>query len=116
MDKMKSRPIRLFHIHTKLAMMALMPTLYSRTFVVFFITARKRSLGQGNIFIGMCQEFCSQGGLPQCMLGCHPPREQTPPQEQTPPSGAEPPVGEREIRSTRGRYASYWNASLLFVF
>ena len=30
-----------------------------------FITARKRSLGQGNIFIGMCQEFCSQGG---CLL------------------------------------------------
>ena len=26
------------------------------------ITARKRSLGQGNIFIGMCQEFCSQEG------------------------------------------------------
>ena len=25
-------------------------------------TARKRSLGQGNIFIGVCQEFCSQGG------------------------------------------------------
>ena len=27
-------------------------------------TARKRSLGQGNIFIGVCQEFCSQGGAP----------------------------------------------------
>ena len=26
------------------------------------VTTRKRSLGQGNIFIGMCQEFCSQGG------------------------------------------------------
>ena len=26
------------------------------------ITARKRSLGQGNVFIGVCQEFCSQGG------------------------------------------------------
>ena len=26
-----------------------------------FFTARKRSLGQGNIFIGVCQEFCSQG-------------------------------------------------------
>ena len=25
------------------------------------ITARKRSLGQGNIFIGVCQEFCSRG-------------------------------------------------------
>ena len=24
-------------------------------------TAHKRSLGQGNIFIGVCQEFCSQG-------------------------------------------------------
>ena len=27
------------------------------------ITARKRSLEQGNIFIGVCQEFCSQGGV-----------------------------------------------------
>ena len=26
------------------------------------VTTRKRSLGQGNIFIGMCQEFYSQGG------------------------------------------------------
>ena len=26
-----------------------------------FITAHKQSLGQGNIFIGVCQEFCSQG-------------------------------------------------------
>ena len=25
-----------------------------------FITTRKRILGQGNIFIGVCQEFCSQ--------------------------------------------------------
>ena len=25
-------------------------------------TARKRSLRQGNIFTGVCQEFCSQGG------------------------------------------------------
>ena len=24
-------------------------------------TVRKRSLGQGNIFIGVCQEFCSRG-------------------------------------------------------
>ena len=26
-----------------------------------FITARKRSLGQGNVFILVCQSFCSQG-------------------------------------------------------
>ena len=25
-----------------------------------FLTARKRGLGQGNIFIGVCQEFCSR--------------------------------------------------------
>ena len=25
------------------------------------VTTRKRSLGQGNIFIGVCQEFCSRG-------------------------------------------------------
>ena len=27
----------------------------------YIITARKRSLGQGNIFSSVCQEFCSQG-------------------------------------------------------
>ena len=42
------------------------------------ITAHKRSLGEGNIFSSVCQEFCTRGGLPQCMLGYHPP-EQTPP-------------------------------------
>ena len=35
-------------------------------------TARKRSLGQGNIFSSVCQEFCSQargGGIPACIAG-----------------------------------------------
>ena len=35
-------------------------------FILF--TAPTRSLGQGNIFY-TCLSFCSQGGLPQCMLG-----------------------------------------------
>ena len=30
-------PIRLFHIHTKLAIIALMPTLYSHIVAVFFV-------------------------------------------------------------------------------
>ena len=33
-----------------------------------FITARKQSLGQGNIFTGMCKSFCSQGGGGLCMM------------------------------------------------
>ena len=33
------------------------------------ITARKRSLGQDNIFIGVCQEFCSRGGG-VCLSAC----------------------------------------------
>ena len=41
--------------------------------LVSFVTTHKRSLGQGNIFRSMCQEFCSQGGLPQCMLEYYPP-------------------------------------------
>ena len=83
----------------------------------------------------------STGGcLPQYMLGYHPPgadttREQTPPrsrhntpQEQTPPleqtprsrhpPEQTPPPPPRKayssIRSTSGRYASYWNAFLFF--
>ena len=27
-----------------------------------FVITHKRSLGQGNIFTSVCQEFCSQGG------------------------------------------------------
>ena len=71
---------------------------------------RKRSLGQGNIFSSVCQEFCSQeGGLPQCMLEYHtradipPPGSIHPPgtrhplgadtlQEQTPPGTRHPPA------------------------
>ena len=35
------------------------PTLNGRYWI---FTARKRSLGQGNIFRSVCQEFCPQGG------------------------------------------------------
>ena len=39
---------------------------------VIVFTARKRSMGQGNIFIKVCQEFCSLGGgggIPACLAG-----------------------------------------------
>ena len=89
---------------------------------------RKRSLGQGNIFIGVSRILFTGGGLRQCMLGCHPSGSRHPPhREQTPlPPAAHPPGSAHpreqtpprstafcEIRSTRGRYASYWNAFLL---
>ena len=93
----------------------------------FIFTARKRSLGQGNIFGSTYQEFCLGGSLPQCMLR-YPPQEQTPPrpgtpQDQAPPGNRHPPPRPGtpslhsacwEIRSTSGRYTSYWNA-ILFV-
>ena len=58
------------------------------------ITARKRSLGQGNIFIGVCQEsLFTVGGLPQCMLEADPPpKNGEPPQDwRTPPKNGDPP-------------------------
>ena len=85
-------------------------------------------LGQGNIFRSVCQEFCSQGGSAPLHAGIHPSpqeqtrQEQTPPagadtpQEQTPPSRSRPPPPRHstcwEIRTTSGRYKSYWNAIL----
>ena len=94
--------------------------------------------GQGNIFSSGCQEFCSWGGLPQCMLGYDTPQKQTP-QKQTPPRSRPPPWKQSprkqtppeaepleadtplrsaywEIRSTSGRYAFYWNAILLKMY
>ena len=59
----------------------------------FIFTARKRSLGQGNIFIGVCQEFCSRGGGGVCSRGGA--------WWRFPPDGY-----------CCGRYASYWNAFL----
>ena len=64
-----------------------------------------------------------RGGLPQCMLGYHPPwpgttpprdqahtpRPGTPPRKQTPPREQTPPADGYCSR----RYASYWNAFLL---
>ena len=65
-------------------------------------TARKRSLGQGNIFAPVCHSVITvgEGGLPQCIAGicCPPPREQTPHPgsrhslEQTPPWSRHPPM------------------------
>ena len=34
----------------------------------FIFNAHKRSLGQGNVFTGMCQSFCSQGAGGLCMM------------------------------------------------
>ena len=87
-----------------------------------FITARKGSFGQGNIFIGVCQEFCSQGG---CLLwggvcsqgGC------------LLLGGSAPQIffaffcnfllhffsSPNTQWSMSGRYASYWNAFLFHL-
>ena len=104
-----------------------------------FFTARKRSLGQGNIFTPVCHSVHRGGCLPQCMLGYHPPGSTTPgkhtPLGSTPhgkhtpweahtpapsPQEAHTPPRRRaywEIWSTRGRYTSYRNAILfLHVF
>ena len=73
------------------------------------------------------------GGLPQCMLGYHPPEADTPqkqalpgsrhpPEADTPPEAGNPPEAGTplrsacwEMRSTGGRCASYWNAILLLL-
>ena len=69
-------------------------------------TARKRSLGQGNIFIGVCQEYLGRyppgtryipldqvqppgADTPQDQV--HPPTRYTPTWDQTPPMGADTP-------------------------
>ena len=71
----------------------------------FLITARKRSLGQGNIFRSVCQEFCPRGRV-------------LPPGEGGASSWRGCLLGGGELVETPrdgyccGRYASYWNAFL----
>ena len=92
----------------------------------FIFTARKRSLGQGNIFGSTYQEFCLGGGSASVHAEIPAPGADTPqtrhppgpgtPWEQTPPRPGTPSLHSAcwEIRSTSGRYTSYWNA-ILFV-
>ena len=98
-------------------------------FFLLDIYRPQRSCGQGNIFAPVCHSVHG-GGLPQCMLGCHPPgsRDATPgsrhphpprsrhPPEQTPPAADTPPEADSGIRSMSGRYVSYWNAFLSCLF
>ena len=69
----------------------------------------QRSCGRGNVFTGVCLSTGGEGCLPQCMLGCHTHLDQADP----PGPGRPPPEADSSIRSTSGRYASYWNAFLL---
>ena len=82
-------------------------------YVIF--TARKRSLGQGNIFTPVCHSV-HRGGVP----GQVPPGQVHPPGRYTPQTRYNLPAGSSacwEIRATSGRYASYGNAFLFtFVF
>ena len=93
---------------------------------LILITARKQSLGQGNIFRSLCQEFSSQGGgIPACIAGGIPAWDTslegvsrpTPGGVSRPTPGgwglciqacteADPPMD----GYCQGRYASYWNA------
>ena len=99
-----------------------------------FITARKRGLGQGNVFTGVCLStgecvyiwvqgcvcLCVQGCVCLWVWGCahappdtprHTPPIHTPPDTQT----SLDTHAHAHTRSRGGRYASYWNAVLSII-
>ena len=68
---------------------------------ISLITARKRSLGQGNIFSSMCQEFCPRGGGSASVhAGIPYPPEQTP-QDQAPSWDQALPTPRADFSGTR---------------
>ena len=70
----------------------------------FIFTAQKQSLGQGNIFTGICP-------LGEGVCGRHPPQADTPPPGRHIPLGRPPPPRDGHWS---GRYASYWNTFLCY--
>ena len=85
----------------------------------FLVTARKRSLGQGNIFAPICLSVHRGGST----WAGTPPLRQLHPLASTPrpppgryaPWQVHPPPVHAGIWSTSGRYASYWNAFLFYI-
>ena len=134
--------IKIIDCHVKKFVYNKDPLIMSSFFCLFLLVSAtqdisfyrpQRSCGHGNIFTPVCHSFCSQGGGEGvCLSACldTTPREQTPPRrEQTPPAGSRPPgtthiplptprsrqpprEADSGIRSTSGRYVSYWNAFL----
>ena len=92
----------------------------------------KRSFGQGNVFTRVCHSVHrgvpdqapppgpgrytprDEAGNPPDQAGTPPDQAGTPPGPGRNPPGTRPPPGTADsgIRSTFGRYASYWNAFL----
>ena len=64
------------------------PTSHEWKLLSLLVTARKWSLGQGNIFTPVCHSV--HGGSASVHAGIPPPRADTPPPEQTPPWGQTP--------------------------
>ena len=90
---------------------------------LLIVTARKRSLGQGNVFTQVCVLFCSQGvGFPACITGHMTIRVRIQGVSASRGRGLHPEVGRTPqpkyygIQSTGGRYASYWNAFLFTIY
>ena len=87
---------------------------------VKLVTARKRSLGQGNVFTPVCDSVHRGGGV--CPIACwdtpladspgQTPHIGSDLQADTAPRQTTPSFGYYKIRSTNGQYASYWNAFL----
>ena len=86
---------------------------------IFTLLPPATKLRQGNVF-RTCLSFCSQ------VWGCLPdppgqtpladtPRADNPPPADTPPADTPPCPVHARMRSTSGRYASYWNAFLSII-
>ena len=118
---------------------------YHLSFLVcaqLFLLPAATKLGQSKVFTGVCDSVHrGEGGLRQGeppqqgdppWQGEPPPGKENPPSMETPPGKENPPPGQGEppqqgdppgketpppsIRSMSGRYASYWNAFLSYVF
>ena len=79
------------------------------------ITARKLSLGEGNIFSSVCKNSVNRerGGSASVHAAIRPGPGTPPNQPHIPDKSRHPPQTRHpcwEIRSTSGRYGSYWNA------
>ena len=78
------------------------------TISVVFFTARKRSLGQGNIFSSVCQKFCPRGVV--CLSACwdttHTPLARRPPPllARRLPLVSQPPLAKRPPPARRPPY------------
>ena len=90
-----------FCSHTACSLLVILQGALQKQSFFYAVFNSQNNIGSMRRYPELCQLFCSQGGLPQCMLGYHPPGAEPPAPGIPPGPGTPLPPGRGTPHGTR---------------